>query len=44
MNLLLKFSGITLFLILILTNLIMRNEVVMDQLISLHKPNKKKES
>jgi hypothetical protein len=36
----LKFGGMTLFLILVLT---MRNEVVMDQLIPFHKPNKNSE-
>jgi hypothetical protein len=36
----LKFGGMTTFLILVLT---MRNEVVMDQLIPFHKPNKNSE-
>jgi hypothetical protein len=36
----LKFGGMTTFLILILT---IRNEVVMDQLIPFHKPNKNSE-
>jgi hypothetical protein len=36
----LKFGGMTLFLILVLT---MRNKVVMDQLIPFHKPNKNSE-
>jgi hypothetical protein len=36
----LNFGGMTSFLILVLI-MIMRNDVVMDQLIPLHKPNKK---
>jgi hypothetical protein len=36
----LKFGGMTLLLVLVLT---MRNEMVIDQLIPFHKPNKKNE-
>jgi hypothetical protein len=39
MSLLLKFGGITSILILVLTNY--KNNMVMDQLISSYKPNKK---